>query len=510
MERLSKPVFLPPDAETLLQEVEQIDAWEALAATDDLRAVLTARRATVAIAFARSVLRARAAAPPEPVVEARVPTVDVAVVTESEHAPSTEATPPVAPSPTPVAPTRERRISPAVVSLPSEVATPAGGPRVTAPAGRPLAPAVPERALDRMLGVLRPRLESAPVGVSHDPDDSPPPPLEPRWGELVGEIVRGVTVAPSAEEELDAILHAVEAWERWRAVPADAQRQLTAFLAARLHVLQEMGGHDEARVGHGFSLLSAFMKRARPGFVHGLARGHRPNRGSWAEDAEELLGSLEAMLPPPSAPTGDLARRCAALAAHLRDLSSAPEAVRDAIRAQFRRDLVAALGAGLSPRQPVLLEMLAAHEDLVVGAELRSVRRALAAAKGTDDGPAVSGDWPWRSVVEGKRVAVVGGVPRVADGNALQRAFGFSSLVWWHAEPRRGVESGAAARIARAEVEIVLLLRAVAGPEAEREIEQACRSTNVLLVPVDFGWGPQRVRQAIERCVPEPASASDD
>lgn len=510
MERTTKPVLLPHEAETLLQEVEQLDAWEALAATDDLRSVLSARRATVAVAFARAVLRARTAPLAEPaVVAASSAPVAEPPASQPPVAPAVDAVPQrpalVLPSavPEPPAAQRDRRVSPSVVALPSHLDHGAA-PRVTPPG----------RALDRMLGVLRPRLESpseagGPGLSAQDPEDSPPPPLDPRWGELVDAIVRAVALAPTVDDELDAILRAVEGWDRWRAVPADAQRLITAFLAARLHVLQEAGGHDEGRVGHGFSQLSAFMKRARPGFVHGLARGHRPTRGSWAEDAEELLGSLEAMLPPPAAPAGDAARRCTALANHLRELATAPEPIRDAVRAQFRRDLLAALGAGLSPRQPVLLEMLAAHEDLLAGPELRAVRRALAAAKGADDGAGLPVGWAWRSLVQGKRVAVVGGVPRPADGASLQRAFGFASLVWWHAEPRRGVESGAAARIARAEVDIVLLLRAVAGPEAEREVESACRSTNVLLVPVDFGWGPQRVRQAIERCVAEPVASGE-
>ncbi|MFO0659460.1 MAG: hypothetical protein U0165_06480, partial [Polyangiaceae bacterium] len=48
-----------------------------------------------------------------------------------------------------------------------------------------------------------------------------------------------------------------------------------------------------ARVESVFRRLTAFSRDHRPGYVHGLSRGHLPKIGTWSDDAvfarEELM-----------------------------------------------------------------------------------------------------------------------------------------------------------------------------------------------------------------------------
>lgn len=88
--------------------------------------------------------------------------------------------------------------------------------------------------------------------------------------------------------------------ERWAYLPAEFQRALTGYVAARLRHLQDelsvelahLVARDE-RVGLVFRRLSQHMDRHRPGFVNGLAMAHTPAAESWQDDVRRFEQTLD-------------------------------------------------------------------------------------------------------------------------------------------------------------------------------------------------------------------------
>ncbi len=480
---------LPADVESALAELEQIESFVHSALSDELRAMLLLRKRAAAVGLAdRMIAWRRGEAPPLKPLSSQV----------LEHL--TPHVPPPAPAPTidaaecdetkppPAEVVRRRLVT--IVSDPSLPPVPPP-PRVASPVASATA-----------LSGLRDRYAAGEFLATA-------PSIDPEWPAFVERLTRELAPMGNPSAELDAIVHATEGWERWKSIPSDVQRGIAAWLAARLHVLQDVAFPDDPRVSHAFSLLSAFMKKARPGFVHGLARTHRPVGASWEDDADLHAASLEELLPQPPDPPPAAAKALPKLEALVKELHEAPEELREAVLAQLRRDLLAALNQGLSARHPRLVRLVRPIVDSLDETQFRALRRAVrtlvedeAAAEDDASEPAVMpADWPWWGWTRGRRAVMVGGSPREVSRARLERTFEFSELVWVPAEYRRNTLQTVRDRVRAGGVDLVVILRSFVGHDADQVILPACRETGVGWVSVEQGYGVARFRQGIERYV---------
>ncbi|MDP2306095.1 MAG: hypothetical protein Q8P18_08705 [Pseudomonadota bacterium] len=330
------------------------------------------------------------------------------------------------------------------------------------------------------------------------------------WPARLAEQLNELLPAREPEADLAAVLRVVDALEKWKLLPPEVQATLVGLLAARLRALQEHPGLlADRRVDFAFGSLSAYVKRARPGYVYGLARWHQPNRETWEGDAEALYERLSAMVPTPVEAEPNTQRKLELIEGLVKEMSICPEEARSAVAAQLRREVSAAFSMGLQARNHRLVHILASVSDAFEAPEFRSLRRAIRddadarqGEEAEDAGTEVSqipADWAWWGFTKGMRALIVGGDPREPNRVRLEQAFGFAELEWVGAEYKRNNLHGVRDRVRSGRVDLVILLTRFTGHDADQIIIPACREMNIGFVCVPHGYGVVRVRQAIER-----------
>ena len=334
---------------------------------------------------------------------------------------------------------------------------------------------------------------------------------------VLAEAVRDLVPSRDLDGDVTRVQRAIDAREGWPQLPNEVVVRLMELVAARLRGMQA-AGVDDWRVDDAFSQVTAYSQRERPGFAHGLARGHRPVTGSWDEDADGALFDLLGLLPEPTIATPKIGKRLAALEKLVAEMDSAPPEAADAVRAQVRRDVAALLADGVSARQTRLVRIVAPiAEEVLIGPEFRVQRRAaredleVAAADDGDDGAdtttVIPVDWPWWEATRGRRVVMVGGSPREQQRMKLEAAFGFGALAWEQAEGSRNSLQKVRDRVRAGGVDMVLLLARFVGHDADEVIQPACKEAGIAFVPVKTGYGIAGLRAAIERFVPQGVGA---
>lgn len=507
------------EVHALLLELDQVRAWLELAASPELRELLDRRRREIEAALGERLVRWRRAGGglrfETPKLGARPPVADEAELVP-EDAPLPEPPAEIAP-PLESGPLREFVPVDEAGTAPVE---PGPGPLAEALPPAEAAPSAPYAVPSPVLGPPRPGRPSAPpasvealTGLKSRFEGGgafPVPETDPDWPVALAGILRDLVSGKDPDADLDAILRVVEGWDRWSGFPPDAQRLLAGHLAARLRTLQEGPFPEDRRIGHAFGILSAFMKKARPGFVSGLARSHRPARETWEADADAFFDRLLDMIPAPLEAAPNLQRKLEGVEALVREIETAPAEARSAVEAQVRREIAALLAAGLSARHPRLIRICGPLLSLLEGGEFRALRRAVRddqEARDEEAGEdaaeaahnALPGDWAWWGRTRGRRAVMVGGSPREPNRVRLEGAFGFAELDWMPAEFRRNSLQAVRDRVRAGGVDLVLILRSLVGHDADQVILPACREMDVAWVSVEQGYGVARVRQAIER-----------
>lgn len=356
---------------------------------------------------------------------------------------------------------------------------------------------------------------------------APPRPREEAEGASLPDLLRSLLASlgelPSpenyrADDEM-AHLHSfteAEAVERWAELPRPTQRALVATVAARARLLQDHLNQDPVpeALDRVFSALTGFSKRAQPGFVFGLMRGHSPQHGeTWRADAEHWARALH------GGATEEAAGNPERCLAELAELSAQPEPGEPFVEA-----VLAALNAGVEADDPRLIRAVLGHAELLKKhARFKKLRRAAREAEEQDaacaaelSAPtalALPTDWPFHSFVRGKRAAIIGGDPREEARQRLQAAFGFSELEWVGTEHGRGVQAVAAA-VQGGSVDLVILLRRFIGHDVDRIVPPACKAAGVPWVSVERGYGFTQLRLAMERFLqpelsPAPGAEAD-
>lgn len=306
-----------------------------------------------------------------------------------------------------------------------------------------------------------------------------------------------------AVASLDAVSRDLE---RWEAQPQDAQRALMGLASSLARHLQDelkrpLEADDAERLNAVFSRLSRWSREQRPGFVPGLSRQHSPDHGSWMDDVRfwwaslEELATLEAPGPEGGSTPAELLKE---LEAHL---EGGP-----VTKAPLLSLVHKVVDGGVAQSDPALLALLAPHRGHLKGASgLKTLKTQLKAAASVDGQPDTEGgsdevvprDWPFQALTRGVEATIVGGDPRPHAADRIQEAFGFSSVRWEEADPRR--VSSLAQRIASGNVGFVILLRRFISHEVHQALWPACEEGGVPVVLVDTGYGVTQVRLAIER-----------
>ncbi|TVR04654.1 MAG: hypothetical protein EA398_01460 [Deltaproteobacteria bacterium] len=305
-------------------------------------------------------------------------------------------------------------------------------------------------------------------------------------------------------ERLETVL--VRYLERWGDLPKRTNHALSSLLTARARTLQEAIGHrrgDEdlrRRVEAFFPRLSAHAKETQPGTVHGLARDHLPREATWQEDAAHHVARVLAQIeteggePFSRRPEDALGR----LANDVRN--GLPLAI-------FAERAAALLDAGIEPDNERLVRLSMDYELEEIDDEtLIPLRRAVrlrrdeedeARARGQDE-QTLPSDWPWHSVLEGKRVAIVGGDARPDRMDHLQDTFGFASGEWIEnisSSPRK--LDALLARLDNGLLDTVIILRAWSSHGITDRL-YAMRGDGVDVILAE-GYAVEQLRLAIER-----------
>lgn len=329
--------------------------------------------------------------------------------------------------------------------------------------------------------------------------------IAPNWEESVARIAEALgPLRDDGEAELTALALAIRDADRWRSLPRELQRTLVGLLTARLRRAQDEIGVSGPRLDDAFSALSAWSKREQPGWVNGLSRGHAPTRGSWTADAEAYQARLPRQEPAPAV-RENIERLLADLRAFLPEFESAPPEAREAVGAQYRQMVRKAVESGVRPADPRLLKLVSARAELFDGPEFKSLRKALrddAEVPELDDderAPPLAPDWAWWGRTRRRRGVLVGGDPREPNRERLERAFGFAELEWVGTEFKRNNLQTVRDRVRAGKLDIVIILGAFVGHDADDVILPAARECGVDWVHVDKGYGIVRVRRAIER-----------
>lgn len=469
--------------DALLNEVERLGEWAHTAAPEELRAYLADQRRDRAVELAELLLTWRR-------LGGRF-----AFGTGDLVAPAAAPAGPVVPTP-------DRREAANVLQMPppAEDSLEDELPTERIANGKPPAPPVNLASAEALAGLKAHVETGGGFRVQAPPTD---------WPQRLAEQLRELLPAKDPEADLSAVLRVVDAVDKWRVLPPEVQATLVGLLAARLRSLQEYPQFvGDRRIDFGFGTLSAYVKRARPGFVYGLARWHTPTRETWEADAEAMYERLSAMVPTPAEAEPNQHRLLDTVEGLVKELDLCPAEARSAVAAQLRRDVLAAFAAGVQARNARLVRMLAGLDELFEGPEFRTLRRAIreeadeARAEEQEEEGAeehVPPDWAWWGFTRGRRALIIGGDPREPSRQRLEKAFGFAELEWVGAEYKRNNLLGVRDRVRAGKTDLVILLTRFTGHDADQIIIPACREMGVGFVCVQHGYGVVRVKHAIER-----------
>jgi hypothetical protein len=432
---------------------------------DDLRAATDARDAqlrTLGLTFWRwsdERRRARFAAPTE-VAPCPVALVDAELATlPSSHANRSPAVDGARAAPTPDAP----RATP-------EPAPTADAPRATAESLLKL--------VHHLGGAPSPRPRPQATRTNLRPFVDPwgsPGPLTP------------AAAAALAGRQREALRHL----DDWLTLPAPLPQRLLQFAVAMARHVQEhtpASGHDAV-----FHHLTAWSKAHEPGFVHGLAREHRPEGTSWAADAERAWEALGLRRP-----QREPAPAAGALAALETDLAGGLSG--DALRKRVE-PLVGRAGVS----QDALADLLVDHLAELHGSRaLRTIKRRAAdrARPPKTEPEALPVDWAWAGHTRGRAAVLVGGDDRGPARERLRKLFGFRRLDWETGWEDRRV-GALAERIRSGSFDVVVFVARYLKHKTSECLVPACKEAGVPFVFLHEGYGASALRAEIERTLPQ-------
>jgi hypothetical protein len=318
-------------------------------------------------------------------------------------------------------------------------------------------PSVSTRSAEDAIAAFRAKhmrpAEDAPSARRIRAVQAPPHTWQPVLRELLGELgdlpALGDAVGPLDEIELLDRVTSSTSRTRWASLPQPILREWIALIAARgraILPLAQLTPTSRTHLNEILVRLPEYVAQVRPGHVHGLARHHAPETGTWHGDAQKRM---------------------------------------DAMRGY--------------------LEMSGIEEESPASSP-SSIRRMQPVIEVREDRGRPSIDWAHWPLVRDKRVVLLGGEPREAHRERVESEMGMASFEWVSIDDARRVQA-IADRIARHGVDMVLLLQPM-DAKASAPIVDVCRTHDVLWANVT-GHTMLAISSGIESSmVREPSSAS--
>jgi len=304
-----------------------------------------------------------------------------------------------------------------------------------------------------------------------------------------------------------SILHAlVRDREQLLVFPPNIQVSLLEYAAARMRARQDAGGLNDNEVRQVIGAIAAFAQSEKCGCVHGPKRGSRPKKACWSVDADFLINGLYDRSLTDDAGTANVERILKVLGDTIGD--AAPYA-------EIRPLIESALRLGVPPKHRKFVRLCAPFvaEMLAHTTRFRSLYKAIRdferEAEAKDVAPVVfviPEDWPWFWLTRGKRAVMVGGDPREQNRDRIEKAFGFSELVWDSSQNAPRTIQALRESIERDGVDFLIILSGLAGHDINNLLIPACNSSKTPYVRIPRGYGIQRIRTEIEIQVPRPVA----
>jgi hypothetical protein len=265
-------------------------------------------------------------------------------------------------------------------------------------------------------------------------------------------------------------------------LPTSSHLSALGLLATWGQALQEvLGDHDSMK--RLFGRLTEHSERERPGFVFGLARGHRPAHGSWMADARRhhhaLFPTIEVITSPEVG---------------LRELAVALQKSGD-IRPAVLRSL-----ESVDASDPRLVKLLSGRlAALDEAPRLKAVRKAIRQSHRAADRerePRI--DWPHRDKTAGKRVMLIGGDGRTQMAAQLEEVFGFATVKWVAGRKMRRIQN-IEQQVRSGSVDLCLLLDHYVSHKATEKLIPSCQEHRVPIIMIGGGKGMTRTRDGLLR-----------
>jgi hypothetical protein len=300
--------------------------------------------------------------------------------------------------------------------------------------------------------------------------------------------------AGARKREISRLLTEARRRDGWLALSASAQCALVRHIAARARDLQTRHGGSLSNAQRRdldaiFTQLTHFQTTARPGFVHGLGRDHRPQRGSWSADAREASRELQA--PADGGPEALLADLEVAIARG--DEPAVVEAIDRAVK------------GGVSSRDSRLLTLAAPFRGALEDAgRCKTLRKALAAgetpaheedAEPRADAARAAPDVLAHTV--GRRGLIIGGDRIGKRAGRLEAALGLSKLDW-HSGRKSRKTASVGKRIRAGTYDLVVFVRSFLSHKVTDALVPATREhPGTLVAWCDRGCGLPALERAI-------------
>lgn len=325
--------------------------------------------------------------------------------------------------------------------------------------------------------------------------------VDSQWREEFGSFLHKIGPGRDLAGEIDIVVEAAMSCDRWSRWPKYVQRHLVGLLACRLRSLQDEQGVPEYELQDGFSALTRFSKRVKPGFVFGLSRGHRPQHGaSWDHDAVRHFDQLCLLRPSGVQATEEQEEALSALSDWVAKVGedSSPRTREAATKA-----LATALETGVDARDPAIVVQAMALQPLPDERPYYRMSRAVAdaALPATSNDLDLPPDWGWWIHTRGCRLLFVGDEVSAETLDAWRRVFGLESASF--------VDDEAAVETVRAKgCDMVVSLGAYLSNMVEAQVVPLCVSHGISVVQVDHGHGASVLKSAIERFTERQGEAS--
>ncbi|MCB9777057.1 MAG: hypothetical protein H6742_00670 [Alphaproteobacteria bacterium] len=328
-----------------------------------------------------------------------------------------------------------------------------------------------------------------------------------RLTELIRMLGEPTTPLDSIERTREELMRLTEGTstgrlDEWARFPKPIQKAMVGMVVARARHLQDEVAEDlmpvqlSGDLDRLFSAMTGYSKREQPGFVFGLQRHHHPMGVTWLADARRWWADLIDHLPEPAvlSPTralGELRRRIEA-GADEADVLEQAETVLD---------------ANMDPGDGRLVTLLTPYLDaLGKKARFKHLRNAIRDTLEQDaqdeaelsaDDAELPQDWPPEGLVEGRRVAVVGGPLTDETKKAMGSIFRWADAQFVDGENPRVLED--LAESARdGDLDLVIVLRRFVGDDADRVLIPVCDDHDVAVADVDRGFGLAALLDALE------------